>query len=40
MTQREVLVTIVGSLRRIGWLWMLALAFIVAACGQNGSTGY
>ena len=40
MTVRRILTTSVVSARRVGWLWMLALAFIVTACGQNGSTSY
>jgi hypothetical protein len=40
VTDREVLVTILVSLRRIGRLSMLALPFILAACGQGGTSGY
>jgi len=40
VTVRRIVTTSVVSARRIGWLWMFALAFIVTACGQNGSTSY
>jgi len=40
VTHREVLVSILASLRRIGWLSMLALPFILAACGKGGTSGY
>jgi predicted small lipoprotein YifL len=33
-------VNIRASIRRIGWLAMLALPFLLAACGQGGTTGY
>jgi hypothetical protein len=40
MTQRKVLVRIPASVRRIGWLSVLALPFFLAACGHGGTTGY
>ncbi len=40
MTDRNVPVRIRASIRRIGWLSMLALPFLLAACGHGGTTGY
>lgn len=40
MTRREVLMTASGALRRVGWLALLALPVILAACGQNGTSTY
>jgi hypothetical protein len=40
MTRANVPVRIRASIRRIGWLSMLALPFLLAACGPGGATGY
>jgi len=40
MTHGKVAVKIRASVRRIGWLSMLALPFLLAACGHEGTTGY
>jgi hypothetical protein len=29
-----------GSFRRLGWLALVALPLILAACGNNGTSGY
>jgi hypothetical protein len=42
MTDPRVLVIILASFRRLGWLSMLALPFVLAACGgtSGGTSGY
>ena len=40
MTHGNMAVKIRASIRRIGWLSMLALPFVLAACGHGGATGY
>lgn len=40
MTRPELLMTASGALRRAGWLALFALPFILAACGQNGTSTY
>ena len=40
MTNLNAPVRIHTSIRRIGWPSMLALPFLLAACGHGGTTGY
>ena len=40
MTAWDVPARIRPSIRRIGWLSMLVLPFLLAACGHGGTTGY
>ncbi len=40
MTSRKVSMAILASLRRIGWLSMLALPFVLAACNKGSGPGY
>ena len=40
MTVRAIAENGRASLRRLGWLLMVALPVILAACGSGGTSGY
>ena len=40
MTNRELIVMIQSSLRRVWWLSMLALPLVFAACNKGTAPGY
>ncbi len=40
MTARAMAESCRSSLRRVGWLLMVALPVILAACGKGGTSGY
>jgi hypothetical protein len=40
MTDRVLAASSWASLRRIGWLLLVALPVILAACGKGGVSGY
>jgi hypothetical protein len=40
MTDRAIAFGTRASARRIGWLFVIALPVILAACGKGGTTGY
>jgi hypothetical protein len=40
MTDRAMAMRSRASLRRVGWLLMVALTITLAACGKGGASGY
>jgi hypothetical protein len=40
MIDRATVIRTLATLRRIGWLAVVALPIILAACGKGGTTGY
>ncbi len=40
MTDRMTALATRGAVRRLGWLFMIALPIVLAACGKGGTSGY
>jgi hypothetical protein len=40
MTKRVIAFGTPAAVRRFGWLLLIALPIVLAACGNNGTSGY
>jgi len=40
MSDRAIAVGTRAGVRRLGWLLLIALPIVLAACGNNGTSGY